>query len=63
MASGSKGMTVLVTSVVFFVFATLSVVFRLIARVGYLKNAGKDDLAIVIALVCLFWISVLINRL
>ncbi|KAL5328372.1 hypothetical protein ACEPPN_001871 [Leptodophora sp. 'Broadleaf-Isolate-01'] len=50
MASGSKGMTVLVTSVVFFVFATLSVVFRLIARVGYLKNAGKDDLAIVIAL-------------
>lgn len=48
--SESKEMAVLVTSVVFLVLAALSVVFRLIARVGYLKNAGSDDVAIVIAL-------------
>lgn len=52
--SASKGVDVLVTSILFLVVAVLAVVFRLIARVGYLKNAGSDDLAIVIALVCLF---------
>jgi len=50
--SASKGMAVFVTGIVFLVLAALSVVFRLIARVGYLKNAGSDDAAIVIALVC-----------
>ncbi|KAG4425460.1 hypothetical protein IFR04_001379 [Cadophora malorum] len=48
--SASKGMAVFVTGIVFLVLAALSVVFRLIARVGYLKNAGSDDAAIVIAL-------------
>ena len=51
--SASKGMAVFVTGIVFLVLAALSVVFRLVARVGYLKNAGSDDAAIVIALVCL----------
>ena len=51
--SESKGTAVVVTSAVFLALATLSVVFRLIARVGYLKNAGSDDAAIVIALVYL----------
>ncbi|KAK0119928.1 hypothetical protein ONS95_011353 [Cadophora gregata] len=53
MSSGpkSKGSTVIVTGIVFMVLAAVSVIFRLIARVGYLKNAGKDDAAIVVSLI------------
>ncbi|KAH7354845.1 hypothetical protein BKA65DRAFT_548927 [Rhexocercosporidium sp. MPI-PUGE-AT-0058] len=49
--SGSIGMAVVVTSVVFLIVAALSVVCRLIARVGILKNAGSDDITIVMALI------------
>lgn len=52
--SASKGTAVVVTSVVFLVLAALSVICRLIARLGYLKSAGSDDAAIVIALVRIF---------
>ncbi|KAG4439581.1 hypothetical protein IFR05_004929 [Cadophora sp. M221] len=49
--SSSKGTGVIVTSLIFFVIAALSVIFRLVARLGYLKSAGSDDAAIVIALI------------
>lgn len=50
--SASEGTTVLVTSIAFLVLAVLSVIFRLIARIILLKNAGSDDVAMVFALVC-----------
>jgi hypothetical protein len=48
--SASRGSSIIITSVIFTVFAALIVVARLIARFGLLKNGGRDEIAIVIAL-------------
>ncbi|PVH68237.1 putative integral membrane protein [Cadophora sp. DSE1049] len=48
--TASKGTEVVVTSFVFLAIATVAVVIRLIARIGYLKNGGRDEIAIVVAL-------------
>jgi len=50
--SASRGPSIIITGVLFTVFATLAVVARLISRLGLLKNGGRDEIAIVIALVC-----------
>lgn len=51
----SKGAAVVATSAIFFILAVLAVLGRMIARFGFLKNGGGgDDIAIVVALVCLF---------
>jgi hypothetical protein len=49
--TSSRGSAVVITSIIFAVLAVLSVVTRLVARVGYLKNGGRDDIAISVALV------------
>ncbi|KAL2070658.1 hypothetical protein VTL71DRAFT_13684 [Oculimacula yallundae] len=52
--SNTKGAATIATSVVFFFFAAVSVVCRIVARFGYLKNPGSDDVVIVIALITCF---------
>ncbi len=42
-----------ITSLVFLVLAAISVILRLVARYGFLKNGGSDEVAIVVALVSL----------
>lgn len=49
--SGDRGPLIITTSCIFLALAIICVFIRLAARLGYVKNAGGDDLAIVIALV------------
>ncbi|CZS89377.1 related to integral membrane protein [Rhynchosporium agropyri] len=49
--SSARGTNTIVTSIVFLLFATIAVIVRLIARISYLKNAGSDDVMIVISLI------------
>ncbi|KAF8846925.1 hypothetical protein BDZ45DRAFT_682215 [Acephala macrosclerotiorum] len=47
--SDSRGPAVVITSIFFTVFSLLFVFMRLVARLGFLKNPGRDEIAIVIS--------------
>ena len=49
--STSRGPTVVAASIIFTVLAAVSVATRFLARVVLLKNAGRDELAILGSLV------------
>ncbi|KAI9054553.1 hypothetical protein LZ554_001709 [Drepanopeziza brunnea f. sp. 'monogermtubi'] len=49
-SASSRGPLISITIATTFGFAALSVAVRLLARLGFIKNAGNDDIAIVIAL-------------
>jgi len=49
--SVSRTSSVVITSIIFTVISLLSVAARLVSRFGVLKNGGRDEVAVVVAMV------------